>query len=256
MSDKAYQYSGIISHKAGISSNALKMIAICSMLIDHIGAVVIETGIFGGPEFTHLAEILATEQGARWYLADTVLRLIGRIAFPIFCFLLVEGFMHTRNVRKYAARLFLFAVVSEIPFDLAIFGTLFSTRHQNVYFTLLIGLLVLAGMERFRDKTLKQLLVVLSGFFAAYVLKSDYDVIGVMLILLLYLLRCDKKKRTVYGCILAAAESIDYFGAAALAFIPINLYNGKKGGMRIQYLFYWFYPLHLMLLYIIRRLIF
>ena len=124
---------------SGLTGNTLKLIAIFTMLIDHIGAAVIEAGILSSNDMARMMAILETERGMQWYLADIVLRLIGRLAFPIFCFLLVEGFTHTGNEAKYARNLLLFALISEIPFDLAFFGRLFFPGAQNVYFTLFLG---------------------------------------------------------------------------------------------------------------------
>ena len=94
---------------ACLTGNALKFIAIFTMLIDHIGAALIEYGILCSYDIDRMMIIIETEEGMRWYLFDLVLRIIGRIAFPIFCFLLVEGFLHTRDERKYARNLLLFA---------------------------------------------------------------------------------------------------------------------------------------------------
>ena len=101
--------------KPGISGFTLKVIAILSMLIDHTGAAVVEKAILKLPSVTGNADLLAF-----WTRTDQVMRAIGRIAFPIFCFLLVEGFIYTRDVKKYAGRLLLFALLSEFPFDLAL----------------------------------------------------------------------------------------------------------------------------------------
>ncbi len=111
--------------KKGISGNTLKIIAIITMLIDHIGAVVIENGILKYQDPLLMQTILATPEGVKWSTIDFALRTIGRISFPIFCFLLVEGFLHTKDVRKYGIRLLAFALISEIPFDLAIFNSWF-----------------------------------------------------------------------------------------------------------------------------------
>lgn len=86
------------------------------------------------------------------YQTDMVLRGIGRVAFPIFCFLLVEGFLHTKNVWKYAGRLALFALVSEIPFDLAFQGEWLFMGYQNIFFTLLVGLLVMIAFQTAEEK--------------------------------------------------------------------------------------------------------
>ncbi|MBP3544518.1 MAG: hypothetical protein J6J86_09845, partial [Lachnospiraceae bacterium] len=130
--------------KKGLAGSTLKIIAIITMFIDHIGAAIFENN-----EITMCVMAKGEHAYVIWGLADLVLRLIGRIAFPIFCFLLVEGFLHTRDVKKYALRLGAFCLISEIPFNLAFFGQPLYAGHQNVFFTLLIGLLVLIGLKHF-----------------------------------------------------------------------------------------------------------
>ena len=115
----------------GFSGSTLKLIAIITMLIDHIGAAVI-------------ARLLIAGQGSELlYKIYYAMRAVGRVAFPIFCFLLVEGFFYTGSRKKYALRLFGFALLSEIPFDLAFSGKILEFGYQNVFFTLLIGLLTI-----------------------------------------------------------------------------------------------------------------
>lgn len=116
------------------------MIAVITMLIDHAAVVFIENGILGGPFYYDFNAIWASPYLTMWWRVDKVMRSIGRLAFPIFCYLIVEGFLHTRDVKKYAARLLAFAFLSEIPFDLAAFGTWFYPYHQNVYFTVVAAL--------------------------------------------------------------------------------------------------------------------
>lgn len=231
----------IVSHTKGITGNTLKIIAIVTMFVDHIGAAVIENGI-----------LKPHHEKTIWSMIDVGMRTVGRLAFPIFCFLLVEGFLHTRNVKKYGIRLLLFALISEVPFDLAVFGKWFYPGYQNVFFTLFIGLWVL---EWYRDTTgqpLKQSLVILTGCGAVTLLNCDYSVVGIVMILLFYIFHDNKKLQTLFGGILAAIESLSCFGAAILAFVPIRMYNGTRGNKNLKYFFYWFYPVHLIFLYILR----
>ncbi|MDW2796996.1 TraX family protein [Clostridium boliviensis] len=244
-----------VTRKKGITGNALKMIAIITMLIDHIGAVVIENGILKYQNPLLMQTILATPEGARWSIIDFVLRTIGRIAFPIFCFLLVEGFLHTRDVKKYGIRLLVFALISEIPFDLAVFDSWFHPGYQNVFFTLLIGLWVLVWYQKAMGDPLRQFLAIGAGCGASILLKSDYNIYGIVLILIIYIFRDNKKLQAVFTGITSALISVSCFGAGALSLVPIHMYNGKKGERNLKYLFYWFYPLHLILLYILRLLI-
>ena len=116
-----------------LSGSTLKLIAVISMLIDHIALVL-------GPELEFLTASLLTV-GGRDITCYYIMRRIGRLAFPIFCFLITEGFAHTRNPKRYALRLLIFALLSEVPYNLMVGQTLFYTARQNIYFTLLLGLL-------------------------------------------------------------------------------------------------------------------
>ena len=255
MIEKGDSYRMAIQDKPkwGISGSTLKIIAIITMLIDHIGAALLEQGfIFGMSQ-----EQLKNKIGIDVQQLDIILRMIGRVAFPIFCFLLVEGFLHTHNVKKYALRLLAFCVISEVPFDLAFFGR-FNFRFQNVFFTLFLGLIVLIISKKLEDKVkgilgiVGQILVMVIGAFLAEMLHTDYGAFGVYFIFILYFLRNQKIFRTIMGCV-----SILWQGAweitAPLAFIPIHFYNGKRG-INLKYIFYLFYPTHLMIVYMIRIL--
>lgn len=237
--------------KIGFTGNMLKITAVVLMIIDHIGAALIENGILHAYDPQRVAEILDTDWGMRWYQLDTVLRTLGRPAFPIFCFLLAEGFVHTRNVKKYVSRMALFALISEVPFDLAIFRTPFEPNAQNVYFTLFIGLLVLVAIRKYENNTVIRSAAFLAGCGAAILLKTDYDAIGILLITAFYLMRSEVKMQTLFCGGVAALESSGNYCAGALALIPIRLYNGKRGKLKLKYFFYWFYPVHLLLLYLL-----
>ena len=228
--------------KNGISGSTLKIIAIVSMLIDHIGAVIV-------------LRMLMHDFNNELYTLYNVLRGIGRIGFPIFCFLLVEGFRHTRNSKKYAVRLGIFALISEIPFDLAFRGKLVDLSYQNVFFTLLIGLLVMIVCRKISEKFHENRIVmyilyvptVLFGVMLAEFLQTDYAGIGILCIMALYFFRGNKACQMVAGCTAFLWEL-----PAPVAFIPVVFYNGKRG-FRIKYFFYAFYPVHLFLLYLAAR---
>ncbi len=180
------------------------------------------------------------------------MRCVGRLAFPIYCFLLTEGFKHTRNVFKYMGRLLLFGFISEVPYDLINSGKAFDPSSQNVYFTLFLGVLMMFLIERSNDITLKALALV-SVMLCAETLHVTYSFRGIYMILSFYLF---KDFPLLAGLNFLAANirlyrtKIQYYGGFAL--IPVFLYNGKKGPA-MKYFFYLFYPLHLILIYLTKR---
>jgi hypothetical protein len=252
--------------KGKINGTNLKWIAIITMLIDHTAAILVNS---------------LSDQA---YLG---MRLIGRMAFPIFCFLLVQGFIHTKNVMKYAFRLMIFAIVSEFIFDFAFYGEIYF-GHQNVFFTLLIGLLTIYAMKIWDGQTLMQITAVIMGCLVAYLLNVDYGYLGVMQIVFLYNLRyfrgwriasillmngliynifpigllggaLDEFIRTgslgdvfVLDSFSNLLRSLMQFAFACSSLIFIENYNGKRG-KGWQYVFYVFYPAHLLILLLIQR---
>lgn len=242
----------------GISGSAIKWIALTTMLIDHIGAVVLQRMMnaqgyaeaASAQDVTALASWTGTHRGL--FYTYLMLRLIGRIAFPLFCFLLVEGFQKTRDVRKYMARLAVFALISEVPFDLAVSGTVVDFSHQNVYFTLLIGLLFLYICDELMKKQKKGIWLVGAMFgtmLLAEVLHTDYASIGVLVIIIFYLFRMERMKSGIFACALLAFAGLDEI-VSFLSLIPIKLYNGERG-RQMKYFFYAFYPVHLLVLYLV-----
>ena len=235
----------------GITGSTLKIIAIVIMLIDHVGAVILERfPIMGTP----------------YYALDRLLRSVGRLAFPIFCFLLVEGFIYTRDRVKYAVRLLIFALISEIPFDLAVTGRVFNFSYQNVFFTLLLGYLticVLDGIKRREFNMSSKMQVILrliftatvtgAGMAAAYLLKTDYSFAGVLTIVVMYGIKERKPESMFCGCLVLTVYKLSEAYAFLNIFL-ISLYNGKRG-LKLKYIFYIFYPLHLLALYGIARLL-
>lgn len=214
-----------IGMKIRLNSFQLKWIAIISMAIDHTGAILF-------PQML-------------------ILRCIGRIAFPIFCYLLVEGFFHTRNIYHYMIRLFIFAVVSEIPYDLAFRGEILEFSHQNVFLTLFLGVVLMYILKRastWPEKVIEILLVM----WIAGVLRTDYGFNGILLIVSFYLLRDRFWIKITAGVVwnFISDSYIQRYGA--LAMLPIALYNGERG-RSMKYFFYIFYPLHLFILYGVSR---
>ncbi len=232
---------------AGFSGNQLKLIAFFFMLCDHVGFMLIENGVLYGQNPIYWELALQTPEGQRWYLAARILRFLGRLAFPLFAFLTVEGFQHTRNVRNYALRLAVFAAISEVPFDLAIKGVVWYPEYQNALITLLLGVISMYFVEKARKSPLLQVLAIGICCAAAYFLRCDYGPVGVLLISVLYLFRMDRNMQLIAGAVISAAESYIYCGVAALSYGLIWLYNGKRGDWALKYFFYFAYPAHLAL---------
>ena len=221
-----------------LNSTHLKLIALITMTIDHIGAVIFtETEIF---------------------------RIIGRIAFPIFAFLLTEGIFYTKNKWKYLSRLLIFALISEIPFNLALKDhSIFYSDHQNVFFSLAIGLLMMIILEEIKKKELHyildyalSLLILIIACIIAYMLKTDYNVFAPMIIFSLY----NFKDYPFLRFSITAAILICMGGTEpwAVLSIPMMLcYNGSTGALKrkwMRMMVYWYYPSHLLILVIIAKL--
>lgn len=237
----------------------LKFVALLTMFVDHIGAALLERGLLRQISNAVLAGNsfdFTVADYQNWYQIDLVLRLIGRISFPLFCFLLVEGFLHTKNVTHYALRLGIFALISEIPFDLAFNDRILEVTSQNVFFTLFLGMLVLKYMQYFETSLPISMLplrylVAITGMLFAHFLQTDYAAYGILLIVFLYETRTNRKWQCLGGAVLTLLQSY----TAAFAFLLIYFYNGKRGKQLPKYLVYTFYPAHLMLLFLLRLLL-
>lgn len=234
----------------GLTSTMLRSLAVIFMLCDHMWATVIP----GNNWLTH----------------------IGRMAFPIFAFQISEGFIHTSNLKKYILRLLGFALISEIPFNLFYGGNWFYPYHQNVMFTLLLGLLAISLIDKARkDKTaktiIKNALLLIPICLGAYIGFPDYGFWGFLTVVMFYLFRNFPfawllqliamllinlilfEGQTVLVELFGKTFEIATQGYAVFALIPIWLYGGKKGrsGKVAQYGFYAFYPIHMLILYLI-----
>lgn len=337
--------------KRGISGSTLKLVAIITMLIDHTAAVLVEglmmkNGFDYNLDLQSLVSWFGNKTNLLAYSMNEIMRLIGRLAFPIFCFLLVEGFTHTRSAWKYFLRLVIFAAISEIPFNLAITHSAFDVEYQSVYFTLAIGLLTIILMDGFRNKALgfgRGLFTVLryvsfflfgvtgwllvqesmfgaiiegfsgrplirckegfflpitvftdgfwfgavvcgcisllvwtivtfkknadavnkeaagwifayAGMWLASFLWTDYSGWGVLVIIVMYVLRKKRFRSFLFGTVILSIMSINE--ATAFVMLPfVRKYNGTRG-LKLKYLFYAFYPAHLLILYLLGHFVF
>ena len=218
-----------------MTSFILKCIAMISMLIDHTSVA--------------------------YFGQTTLFNVIGRIAFPIFAFQISEGYIHTKNLKKYFKRLIIFAIISQIPFML--FSSTFTSRFSlNIFFTLFIGLFAIYIYDKSHNKFLG-ILVTIFLCALAQLIKTDYGAWGVCIIMIFYIFK-DKK---IWMCLLyllscllkylpyLLAYNFHYIymllllGTASSIFFII-LYNGKQG-KKVKYLLYAFYPLHMLALYFI-----
>ena len=255
-----------------LTGNSLKFIAVLTMVIDHLCKIVLQWLLsnYWGPMVDN--EQMSWE---RFQEIDNLIRFdlqsIGTIAFPLFCFLLAEGFQHTRSKKRYIGLMLAFALISEIPFDIGFFsaysrmeGTFpFYLKYQNVFFTLFLGLLTLVCLERFscesdlpvdriKSVVLQVLSVVLFSSIAEGI-RCDYGMQGILFISAFYICR----NHRIYQVLLFL---LAYMGATGnqpplctlLAGLLILLYNGKRGKLKLKYFFYVFYPAHILALYLIQ----
>lgn len=235
----------------GLTSNMLRAIAVALMLSDHIWATYMSLG--------------------NW------MTYIGRMAFPIFAFQIAEGFVHTSSFKKYALRLSVFALVTEIPFNLFYCSRWFNPYHQNVLFTLLLGLLAIYVLDNlkknFKGKNIAFSLLWIALISVAATLGfADYGFLGMLTVVMFYILRdfpfawlAQLAAMVLINVVFFEGQvapvelfgktfEIPYQGFAVFSLVPIWLYGGRKGKSSkiMQYGFYAFYPVHMLVLYLIK----
>lgn len=226
--------------KKKLSGANLKWFAIIAMLIDHSAIALV------------YPSILVFNQTISMEILYDIMRLIGRLAFPIFVFLIVEGFNHTRNIKKYLLRLGLFALISEIPFNLIISYKAFYPQAQNIFISLFLGVLMLSIIREMQIRWGKKgpyaslFVIIVFALFNEYI-HADYGFYGIMMIAIVYLLRYQPRQQVMAIALLGL-----YQKTAALSAIPIYFYNGRRGKQN-KYFFYIFYPAHLLILYFMRN---
>lgn len=224
-----------------LSGSSLKMIALITMIIDHIGAFLLSQAQFANEPIVSI--------GSHAITLYFIVRKIGRLAFPIYCFLITEGYLHTHDKKRYGLNLLIFALISEIPWNLEHSGHLLYSG-QNVFFTLFLGYLAICAYERFKDDRYKMFTCLFGLFALSILLRADYGSRGLGFILFLYIMRDRKILQAIVGsCFFSGAYAI------IVAFLPINMYNGERGFIKTKaakYAFYIAYPLHIFILYLIR----
>ena len=251
-------YNKTMSKQISFNAGQLKLFALVSMTVDHIAAVM-------EPVIPALSTPLIRFPQSAAYPGDLtpylLMRGFGRLAFPIFAFFIAEGYLRTKDLKRYALRLLILALVSEIPFNYALKGAAFYPGYQNTIWTLLAGLLTIAGSEAIRSKLnqtdpdsrtgrhafLKGLiphLILVPACLIVHFAHTDYSAFGVLLIYLLYVLR-DDDNRFMWAALLTLWE-----GPAIFSYLLLSRYNGEKG-LPLKWIFYLYYPLHLTVIVLI-----
>lgn len=213
-----WKNNSVLNRKVTMNAFYLKWLAVILMVVDHIGYFI-------------FPDLL-------------ILRMIGRLSFPIFAFLIANGYQHTRDVKKYVLRLFIFANVIQL-------ASIFMIFPVNIFYTLTLGLLCIIIYD-IDMGYLNKLLMIAGLLIIAYLIKCDYGPYGVLMILIVYIFR----ERYLYMALFMALIGIGYYGLyhiqnlAILSIFFFMLYNNKEG-RKMKYFFYVFYPLHMMILFFI-----
>lgn len=219
-----------------LSGAQLKYIAFLSMLIDHVNKALIYPNLNGGImlQISNLFDIL------------------GGIAFPLFAFFVVEGYFKTKNRTKYLLNLIIFGIISEVPFDMFTSATFYNPRFNNVMFSLALCLITIWIIDTLKTKMPRilwyiiSLLIVAIMCLVAMFLAVDYDYYAIIIVYFLYIFY----DKPVLSVILGYITLIKAFWSF-LGFGFILTYNGERG-KQSKILNYCFYPVHLLILGILR----
>lgn len=261
-----------------LNSDTIKIIAMVLMLIDHIGVGIVEKIYYSVSDY-NLA--------LKFNHLDTILRSFGRIAYPLFAYMLVKGFFYTKNRVRHLANILVFALISEIPFDLVDEGIMFNFRYQNVMITLALGTVMIWALEVVRQDGIQNSIsnlwlrkaaysafaIVLIACVASfnYLLHADYGARGIVTIAIIYMLKDDNLKLVQLGPILFLLNiflvtlitegnihsTVKYFEfeVYAIAAFPIMYADtgirNERRGYFMKWLGYWFYPVHMLVIYLI-----
>ena len=224
----------------GINGAQLKYIAFASMFIDHFNKAIITPFLTGtGP----------------MVIITTIFDILGRIAFPIFAFMIVEGFFKTKSHWKYLRNLLIFAVISEIPYDMFQSAEFVNTWSQNILWGLALGLFTIMVIDKLKDYIKKRplwifvsLLLVALSSLGSMLISSDYEYYAIIIIYLYYIFYEKRLLASGLGYLVIIKEIY-----AILGFTTVLLYNGEKGKQN-KIFNYLFYPVHLLIFGIIRMI--
>lgn len=236
-----------------LSSSSLKIIAMLSMLIDHAALMFMSYDATYHEPYFSVGKIAVSD----YFLCRNI---IGRLAFPLFAFLIVEGFHHTKSHTRYARNLLLFAIISIIPWNLA-HGNILYHSSQNVLFTLFMGVVAMSQIDKItryhsQHNSLPPIptLLLVTELFLIQLVHLDYGTVGVIYIILLHILRNNTLNQ--FLATLATFTYSKFSRFNFLAYIPISMYNGRRGfikGKVSKYLMYTFYPAHILILWAISQ---
>lgn len=237
-----------------ITADGLKIFACIMMLVSSIGITIVENGLIHIGQYTQeqLSDLLAKDSQMMVYAGiGSVFQLFGGLSVPIFAFLLVEGFLHTSDYKKYLLTMVAFAILSEIPYDLANYEKFWDLSGQNAMFSMVISLLMLYFLRIAKEKggalggLLQLLLVVVAVMWVSF-FRAGYGLCIVLLTAILYIFNTKNVLKTLLGVIVSLL-----YVTGPLAFYGIWCYNEKRTNRLPKYFYYFFYPVHLLILGII-----
>ncbi len=213
-----------------LDGTILKLLAMVSMVFDHVGD--------------------------NFFPDQQWMRIIGRIAMPLFAFAVAEGYLHTRDRKKYLIRMLIMAVLSEIPFDLVLFGKPLEFTHQNIMFTFayaIIGLMCYEKIAKEKTFSIPGIMVLLLFMISSLLLCLDYNMVALAVIFVFYLFRTKPlwQRTTIAMLAYYVFRNVGVYRLGLLGFLPVFLYNGQRG-KGLKWLFYIFYPGHLLLIYLLK----
>ncbi|MDO4339700.1 MAG: TraX family protein [Eubacteriales bacterium] len=242
---------GVVWKTPDITADGLKIFACIVMLIQTAGIAIVENGLIHIDEYTQaeLSKAMAEDSGLMTLAGvGSVMQLLGGLAIPIFAFLLVEGFLNTSDYRKYLLSMAVFALLSEIPYDLAMSQSLVDWSGQNGLVTMCISLLMLYFLQMFKDRKgfafwAVRILIVFASVVWVTLFRAQYGLCIVLLTAIFYLFYTRNVLKTVLGILVSLL-----YVTGPLAFYGIWCYTGVRRNKLPKYAYYAFYPLHLLVL--------